>query len=200
MAQQTPFPPPQYGVPQKRSRGPLVLVIALGLVLVAVLATGTVLILRGRGDDKPTATATKPATPGAVQFRPVLQAEPKACADSSASPTAADKLCDALGTRYTLGKVELDGSHVSEVKAAAGQDGSGWVVQLGLDQAGTQLFGTLTTKLAASQPPRNQLAVVVGSKVVTAPTVNGPITAGQVQIYGNFTQKDAEKLVADITG
>jgi preprotein translocase subunit SecD len=200
MAQQTPYPGPQYGVPPKRSRGPVVLVIVLGLVLVAVLATATVLILRGR-DDKPTAAAgSKPAAADSVQFRPVLSAEPQACNGQSSGPQAEDTRCGADGTRYTLGKVELDGSRVSEVEAAQGQPGPNWVVQLTLDTDGAKLFGALTTKLAAGEPPRNQLAIVVGDKVVSAPVVNAPIIAGKVQIAGNFTQQDAEKLAADITG
>lgn len=56
------------------------------------------------------------------------------------------------------------------------------------------------TAAAGSKQPRNQLAIVVGDKVVSAPSVNAPIIAGKVQIAGNLTQKDAEKLAADITG
>ncbi|MEV0801549.1 hypothetical protein AB0I34_27900 [Kribbella sp. NPDC050281] len=198
MSQQTPYPGPQYGVPPERSRGPVVLVVVLGLVLVAVLATATVLILRGR-DDKPTAAAgSKPAAAGSVQFRPVLAAEPNAC--NGSSPAAGELRCGTDGTRYKLGAVELDGSHVSEVKAAQSSNDPTWVVNLGLDETGTKSFSELTTELTAKQPPLNQVAIVVGDRVVSAPSVNAPIIAGQVQIYGNFTQEDAEKLAADITG
>jgi hypothetical protein len=68
----------------------------------------------------------------------------KAAERTCPSPLAAGVFCDARGMRYTLGKVELNGSHVS--------------------------------------------------------TVNAPITAGQVQISGNYTKQDAEALAEKITG
>jgi len=194
---QPPFP--QYQQP-KQSRGPLVLGGALVLVLFAVFAVGVVLILK-RGDDKPsatsTSTSTKPSTPQAVEFRRVLKADPGTCP----SPSPQGVYCDAKGTRYTLGKVELDGSHVSEVKAAQSNNGTSyWYVGLTLDQEGTRLFGQLTTDLATKQSPANQLAIVVGNEVATAPAVNSPITAGKVEISGNYTQSDVEALAAKITG
>jgi preprotein translocase subunit SecD len=201
MSQQ--MPPPQYG-PQydgqpKRSRGPLILIVALGLVLVAVLAIGAVVLLRNN-DDKPAVTkaATRPSTPEAVQFRPVLKTEPNGCgASTTTSPDGT--ACGADGTRYTLGKVALDGTHVAEVKAGQGTDLS-WVVNLTLDDAGSKSFEQLTAELATKTAPQNQLAIVVRGRVVTAPTVMSPIPGGKVQLSSNFTRSDAEKTAADITG
>lgn len=103
--------------------------------------------------------------------------------------------------RYTLGKVELDGSHVSKVKAGLRDDASGYgYVRLTFDHEGKQLFGKLTAALAAKQPPANQLAIVIRNEVVAAPRVNAPITGGEVEIDGTYTQKDAEALAASITG
>jgi preprotein translocase subunit SecD len=172
-------------------------VAVLGLVLVVVLAIGTVLLLKRDDNDKPAAAATKPSSPQAVEFRRVLKAEQGTCPSPPADGTA----CDANGMRYSLGKVELDGSHVSEVKAAHREDGSGsWYVGLTLDQAGTELFGRLTSDLAAKQPPANQLAIVVRDEVVMAPAVNAPISGSKVEISGSYTQKDVEALAARITG
>jgi preprotein translocase subunit SecD len=170
----------------------LVLVGVLVFVLVAVLAVGVVVVLR-RNDDKP--VATKAATPQAVEFRRVIKTQPGSCP----SPGT---FCDSKGVRYTLGKVELDGSHVTEVKAAQSDAAAGgsWYVGLTLDQEGTRTFGQLTTELAAKQPPTNQLAIVVRDEVVTAPTINAPLTASQVEIAGSYTQKDAEALADKITG
>ena len=85
------------------------LVGVLVLVLVAVVVAGVVVVLR-LVDDKPAAAAT----PQAVEFRRVLTAAQGSCA----SPLPKGIVCDPNGMRYTVGKVELDGSHVSEVKAA----------------------------------------------------------------------------------
>jgi preprotein translocase subunit SecD len=162
------------------------------LVLVAVIVTGVVVVLR-LVDDKP---AAKPSTAEAVEFRRVLTAAQGICA----SPPPHGIVCDSDGMRYAVGEVELDGSHVSEVKAAQSPDQPGWYITLTLDEQGSRVFAALTTQLATLQPPKNQLAIVVGGQVAAAPTVTSAITAGKVQISGNYTQKDAEALAAKITG
>jgi preprotein translocase subunit SecD len=204
---QPPFPQypaqdqPQYqppSSPQKQRRGPVVLLGVLVLVLVAVAAIGAVVILR-RDDDKksaPAAVATKPSKPESVEFRRVLTAATGTCP----SPAPAGTFCDTNNMRYTLGKVELNGSHVSEVKAAMGDQGAYWYVGLTLDQEGTRIFGQLTTALSKNQTPTNQLAIVVGNEVVTAAAVNSPITEGKVQISGSYTRDQVEALAAKITG
>ncbi|WP_328320872.1 hypothetical protein OHA70_22920 [Kribbella sp. NBC_00382] len=207
MSQQTPPPqygPPQYGPPYagqpKRSRGPLILIGVLGLVLIVVLAIGAVVLLRNN-DDKPAVdkVATRPSTPEAVQFRPVLKTEPNGCsASTTASPDGT--ACGSDGTRYTLGTVALDGTHVSKVEAALPSNNSTWVVNLTLDDEGSKSFEQLTAGLATKTPPQNQLAIVVRGKVVTAPAVMSAIPGGKVQISSNFTRADAEKTAADITG
>ena len=185
---QPPFPEYQ---PTSQRRGPAVLVGVLVLVLVAVVVAGVVVVLR-LVDDKPAAAAT----PQAVEFRRVLTAAQGSCP----SPLPKGIVCDPNGMRYTVGKVELDGSHVSEVKAAQSPDQPGWYITLTLDEQGARLFAALTTQLAALQPPKNQLAIVVGGQVAAAPTVTSAITAGKVQISGNYTKKDAEALATKITG
>lgn len=190
MAQQNQYP-------SQRSRGPLILVAVSGLVLVVVVAVVAVLLLRN-DDSEPSAgkAGGRPSVPEAVQFRPVIKTERGDC---TATPAPDGTACDSDGNRYLLGKVELDGARVTEVKAAAGQD-LAWIVNLSLDDEGSQSFTRLTTELAAKTPPQNQLAIVVNGRVVSAPTVMSPITGGKVQISSNFTKQDAEKLAADITG
>jgi preprotein translocase subunit SecD len=208
MTQQS--PPPPYGAPPQRNRGPLVLVGVLALVLVAVLAVGGVLLVKRLNEGDPEAaapgykpaappSATKPASPDAVEFRRVLKAEAGGCA--SASPAASDPtVCGLDGYKYVLGKVELDGNHVAEVQAAQSTDALGWHVNLTLDDQGAKLFATLTTDLSTKNPPLNQLAIVVRGKVAAAPTVMSPITGGKLQITGNYTKDKAEELTKQITG
>lgn len=188
------YPPPQPGAPIKRSRGPVVLVLVLVVVLIAVLAGIVVIVLKRVNEEPP---PPKPAAADTLQFRRVVKLEPNACAKG---PLAANVRCSDDGTRYTLGQVELDGSHVTKVEAAPDTQGAGWLITLTLDAQGTKVFATLTADLVTKQPPKNQLAIVVKDKVVSAPSVSGAITAGQVQISGTFTSKDAKKLASDITG
>ena len=198
MAQQ--IPPPQYGVPPQRNRGPLVLVGVLVVVLVAVLAVGGVLLVKRLNEPEAAEPATKPATPEAVEFRRVLKAEPGGCA--SASPSASEStVCGLDGFNYVLGKVELNGGSVTEVKAAQAPDAGGWVVNLILDDEGAKLFGTLTADLATKAPPLNQVAIVVGGQVAAAPAVQSAIPGGKIQITGStYTKQTAEDLAKKITG
>jgi hypothetical protein len=183
--------------PAEANRGPLLLICVLGVVL----AVGAVVLLRdNESKSAGSAAATRQPAREAVQFRRVLKADPAACGASSAGTAApAGTACGSDGTRYTLGRVELDGGRVSEVKAAVGHGADGYV-DLSLDQEGTRLFDRLTTELAAKTPPQNQLAILVRGRVVTAPTVVSPISGGNVEISASFTKQDAEKLVAEITG
>lgn len=188
-------PPPYYApLPPKRSRGPLVLIVVLVLVLIAVVTVGTVVLLRVTNDSTGSAPAAKPRTPEAVQFRRVLTAEPGACP----TPATDGMFCDSDNMRYTVGKVELDGRHVSEAKA--GNNQAAWVVTLTLDAEGAQIFNDLTADLSQQELPKNQLAIVVRDKVISAPTVQSAIPNGKVQISGSFTKAEAEKLADDITG
>ncbi|MFB6721733.1 hypothetical protein ACFCV3_16275 [Kribbella sp. NPDC056345] len=188
------YPPPQSGAPIKRSRGPIVLFLLLVVVLIAALA-GIVVIVLKRVNEEP--APPKPAAADTLQFRRVLKLEPNACAKA---PVAANVRCSADGTKYTLGKVELDSTHVTDVQAIADTQGTGWLVMLTLDAAGTKTFATLTGQLVKARPPANQLAIVVNDRVVSAPSVSAPITGGRVQIAGSFTSKEAKQLAADITG
>jgi preprotein translocase subunit SecD len=190
--QQPPYPPPPYyAPPPKRNRGLVVLIVVLVLVLIAAVTTGTIVLLRANNS---TDSAPEPRTPEAVQFRRVLTAESGACP----TPATDGTFCDAAGMRYTVGPVELDGRHVSEAKADNNQ--TAWVVTLTLDSEGARIFNDLTKDLSQQQLPKNQLAIVVRDKVISAPTVQSAIPDGKVQITGNFSKSDAEKLADDITG
>ncbi|TDW98539.1 hypothetical protein [Kribbella sp. VKM Ac-2566] len=197
-----PGPPPYAPIPPKRSKGPLLIVGGLVLFLIVLIVTGLVLFVN-RGEDKPVShestppARTKPSDPKAVEFRRVLSSKPGHCATPSPTGTA----CDDQGNVYTLGKVELDGSNVSEVKAGFDPaQGTSWYVNLTLDPEGTKLFGGLTASIAKQEPPANLLAIVVHGEVAAAPAVQSAITGGEVQISGGYTRDTAEALAKKITG
>ena len=210
MAQQS--PPPPYGAPPQRNRGPLVLVGVLVLALVAVLAVGGILLAKRLNDPdrdqvaaapgyKPPspAPARKPASPDAVEFRRVLKAEAGGCASASPAPSGST-VCGLNGDKYAVGKVELDGNHVTAVQAAQSTDSLDWHVNLTLDNEGAKLFGRLTADLSTKNPPLNQLAIVVRGQVVSAPSVLSAIPGGKIEISGSYTKQSAEDLAKQITG
>jgi preprotein translocase subunit SecD len=65
------------------------------------------------------------------------------------------------------------------------------VVDFTLTGEGTSEFGDLTTALVG-----RQLAIVLDSTVISAPTINEPITGGTGQITGNFSEARAKSLAA----
>ncbi|MFF0268971.1 hypothetical protein [Kribbella sp. NPDC004536] len=193
--------PPMFGPPPKRSsRGPLLVVGGLVLLLVIVVGVAVTLLVT-RTDDTPAAhdtpvVRTKPSDPKAVEFRRVLTSTTGTCPTPAADGTA----CDDKGMRYTLGKVELDGSHVTDVKSDYDSTNNYWYVIITLDPEGDKLFAQLTGALAKQAPPANLLAIVVHGRVVSAPSVQSEITGGQVQITGNFDRTAVEALAKQITG
>lgn len=118
---------------------------------------------------------------------------------------------DTLTIKYLLGPVDrneasgalLTGEHITDatadlVMSSTGVSTGRWGVTITFDEAGTQLFTEVSRRLFAfpTNDPRNQFAVVLDGKVITAPTMNALIPDGKPQITGNFTQETA-KVLAD---
>ncbi|MDD4626800.1 MAG: protein translocase subunit SecD [Syntrophomonas sp.] len=87
------------------------------------------------------------------------------------------------------GKVLVTGKHLTEAQARASGEGQGFEVAIDFDKEGAKLFADATT--ANIDKP---LMIVIDGKVISAPTVSGPITDGSARITGNFTAKEAENL------
>lgn len=100
---------------------------------------------------------------------------------------------------YRLG----DGMTITELESISVENstyGAGWVIDLSLGTRDAASFADLTGRLVREQSPRNQLAIVVGHHVVSAPEVQSRISGGEVQIAGSFTQDEAQHLADQITG
>src|SRR5262245_17321294 len=102
------------------------------------------------------------------------------------------------GTRYQLGPVEITGDAIDKATAAynAGSStsvGQGWEIQFDLTGEGSSTFADVTTRLEG-----RQLAIVVDDQVISAPTVQSPITGGRGVITGNFTESRAKDLATQL--
>ncbi len=109
--------------------------------------------------------------------------------------------CNREGTiKYLLSPVALPGTLVTKATAGIPQNSVSYVVNLTFNAIGTTSFGTATTYLCSQQTPQNQFAVVLDGKVISSPQLDGqkgascPITTGQAEISGTFTQASAEDL------
>ena len=73
-------------------------------------------------------------------------------------------------------------------------------VQVSLDANGAATFATWTRELAAQPSPQNQITIVVGGQVQSAPYVQESIVGGNLEISGLASRQVAEALVRSITG
>lgn len=122
-----------------------------------------------------------------VHLRPVVEVLPT----GQAQPP--DVLQHPDGGVYRLGPVIGDLTRFDDVRAELLEHG--WVVSITLGAEDSAEFAAWTAEHIGEQ-----LAIVVDGRLVTAPTIQGAITGGVVQVSGNFTRDDAEGLVEAITG
>lgn len=92
---------------------------------------------------------------------------------------------------YRLGPAEVEGDDVADATATFEQTVGGWLVRLDLGGDGVQKWADVTTRLA---PQQRQLAIALDRVVESAPSVQSPITDGQAQITGQFTEREAKDL------
>jgi preprotein translocase subunit SecD len=99
-------------------------------------------------------------------------------------------------TKYKLGPVEMTGDRITRATAALSQQqvGQGWVINFDLSDEGASEFADVTTRLAGT----GRLAIVVDRRVISAPTVNEPITNGTAVIEGSFTANRAKDLATQL--
>jgi len=103
--------------------------------------------------------------------------------------------------KYILGPVEVPGTDIKSssyglTQGAQGQTLNQWSVNIEFNGAGTQKFKEVTTRLYGYGVgnPRNQFAIVLDGKIISAPTTNAVIPDGRPSITGNFTEQEAKAL------
>ncbi|MBT5729907.1 MAG: protein translocase subunit SecD [Microbacteriaceae bacterium] len=117
-----------------------------------------------------------------------------------ADPTQPLVTCSEGGlSKYILGPVEVGGETIDDALAGLipGPQGSvttEWGVFLDFDEVGTEGFRRVTERLVGLEGVRNQFAIVLDGKVISAPRTLAAITDGSPQISGSFTQESATVL------
>jgi preprotein translocase subunit SecD len=121
------------------------------------------------------------------------------------NPDAQIVSCDSSGGKYALDVAKVLGEDVTGATAELSTTSNQWQVILTFNNAGTSAFGTLTTNLYdnyysggqggnQNDVVLDQVAIVLDGNVVSAPEINQPITGGNAQITGSFTQAQATQL------
>jgi hypothetical protein len=91
--------------------------------------------------------------------------------------------------KYLLGPLIVDGGDVDGAKAYEGPGGTGWAVDVQLTSEGSDALASATR---ASVDGR--IAMVVDGLVVSAPTVQQPVTVGMVIVAGRLSEAEAKRL------
>jgi preprotein translocase subunit SecD len=102
-------------------------------------------------------------------------------------------------SRYLLGPTELTGETLASASAGLDQSGIAWqvnpVFKAGAD--GIDQFNEVAAKCVAADPtcPTSQLAIVLDSEVISAPTIQQPeFERDQIVITGDFDESSAKDL------
>lgn len=112
--------------------------------------------------------------------------------DDAAAPLVT---CDADGFKYDLGPVFLDGDRVGKAKASPSEHGTGHLVTVEFDPEGARTWSDFTAANVG-----NQVAILINGRVLSAPSIQSPITGGVTQITGNFTADEADQLARQLVG
>lgn len=97
--------------------------------------------------------------------------------------------------KYLLGPVVVDAGDVAEAKAHEDPAIKGWAVSVQLSPEGSRALASATRAAAG-----DRIAIVVDGLVVSAPTVQQPVTAGGVVVGGGLSRAEAEGLASSLNG
>lgn len=99
--------------------------------------------------------------------------------------------CDEDGNKYLLSPAMIEGTQLTDADYGIPQNEANYAVTLDFDGEATETFADVTRSMAGTQ---ELFAIVLDGVVLSAPTVNTPITNGSAQISGDFTVGEAESL------
>lgn len=95
------------------------------------------------------------------------------------------------------GSVVLTGKEVVDSQVVINSQTNTPVVTLQFNDEGTKAFSDATTELA---PSKGQIFIILDEEIISAPSVQTPITNGNAEITGNFDFESASTLSSLIRG
>ncbi|MEV5444770.1 hypothetical protein AB0N23_19860, partial [Streptomyces sp. NPDC052644] len=183
------------GADRRRSRAPrrisaVVAALVGGVVALVALESGVLSFLRD-GEESPNPVRQD------LRLALVEQSKPGACTDELPPPTFHSA---ELGGCYRISTRSEDRMSVRQLRQVrAEQDKSGaWVITMTFDEGDGKRFAALTGRAAPRAVPRNQIAIVLGDRLISAPAINSAITGGEAQIAGTYTEAEAKALAREL--
>ncbi|MEV6654448.1 protein kinase [Streptomyces sp. NPDC051219] len=167
----------------------------ISAALVMVAAVGLLVIRPWEGDG---GTVGLPDAP--VGFHQVESTQQGVCGgrpsptlqpDAGRSYTADDRQeCATVSPTGGMTVRKLDGVRVYMDT----ETGQGWVVEVTFSSADSALFSKLTGQVAGWTPPRNQIAIVQGDRLLASPAVLSRINSRTVTIATKLSESQARFL------
>ena len=108
-------------------------------------------------------------------------------------PATETVLCDTADAKYRLRPVAINATGLRNATVDSDTLNGGWKIILDFTGDGSATWAELT-----GANVNNQVAMVLGDEVLSAPTIMSAITAGTTEISGRFTQTEARELVSRI--
>ena len=147
------------------------------------------------GHASTTSSAGRVALSVPMELREVVGTAPCTSQSPSQSTTSATVLRDVDGVDcYQVTAPLMTLQQLDAISATNQPPASQYAITMTLTSSDAQNFATLT-----QQHDQQELAFVVRGTVLSTETIARPITNGIVQLQGNFTQDDANRLVRQIT-
>ncbi len=101
-----------------------------------------------------------------------------------------EKLLSEIGEELNISKrIIMTGENLVDAQPSFNNQSNQPTVSFTLDRVGSQKFGRVTTDNVGKR-----LAIVLDGKIVSAPSINEPITSGSGIISGNFSFQEATDL------
>ena len=109
---------------------------------------------------------------------------------SDNSDFGVDELISDVGETLKISKrIIMSGENLVDAQPSIQNQQNRPVVSFSLDRLGSQKFGRATTDNVGKR-----IAIILDGKIISAPSVNEPITSGNGMISGNFTFQEATDL------
>ncbi|MFB9674052.1 excalibur calcium-binding domain-containing protein [Streptosporangium vulgare] len=181
------------GVPRASRVTTAILVTVLVIVVLITGVLGTIAVLMTRNPDMPLGGTPPKRLAVPLHFAPVTEAKPGACTVPETYPDDLGQTCYSVAAGVNVNAVR---------KIEAIQEKSGaYSVRIAFAPAFREQINDLTAEAVNEDDPvRQQIAIVVGEKVVAAPRVAQAITDDSLSIAGSFTKEQADAMVVRLLG
>jgi hypothetical protein len=176
--------------------------LTISAVAGAAAIVAAVLLPLAAHSQPPSRPASQPGPAAPISLRSPIQFQQVAAISDASCPAGSRGLPGSLPGSAAPACVYLTGTGMTVSALQSAQvvpSGTGsYQLDMVLTPAEKGPFAALTRKVSGLPSPHNQLAIVIGGRVIDYPAVQGPIPGGTAQISGFATRAQAESLLSSL--